>query len=94
MKLCENGMYRNMTQNEQQAMESEAVRAEATYWRDTGYDTAVDAQIRRQYSVSQEFAILRQKDEKPEEYSRYYAYCESCKEYVRSRMAQFKEVDV
>ena len=34
---------------------------------------------------SQEFAILRQKDEKPEEYNAYYAYCEECKDFVKAK---------
>ena len=34
---------------------------------------------------SQEFAILRQKDEKPEEYNAYYAYCEACKVFVKAK---------
>jgi hypothetical protein len=50
----------------------------------TPYDDAVDAEIRKRYSISQEFAILRQRDEKLEEYAAYYAYCEECKAYVKS----------
>ena len=40
------------------------------------------------YNISQEFAILRQKDEKPEEYAEYYAYCEECKAYVKKMIAE------
>lgn len=52
------------------------------------YDEAVDSKIREKYSVSQEFAILRQKDEKPEEYKEYYNYCEECKKYVKGMIAK------
>lgn len=50
------------------------------------YDELVDAEIRKRYSASQEFAILRQKDEKPVEYAEYYAYCEECKAKVKAEM--------
>ena len=58
---------------------------EAEYWANIPYDEAVNNEIRKQYSESQEFAILRQKEEKPEEYATYYAYCEQCKAYVKSK---------
>ena len=58
---------------------------ERQYWQNTTYDEAVDAEIRKRYTVSQEFAILRQRDEKPVEYAEYYVYCEQCKEYVKSK---------
>ena len=42
-------------------------------------DNIVDTLIRDKYSLSQELAILRQRDTKPEEYSEYNDYAESCK---------------
>lgn len=59
--------------------------AEAYYWASVDYGEAVDTEIRKRYSVSQEFAILRQKDEKPEEYAEYFSYCEACKELVKNK---------
>lgn len=53
-------------------------------WSDIPYEEAVDIKIREKYSISQEFAILRQKDDKPEEYDTYYKYCEYCKAYIKS----------
>lgn len=53
--------------------------AENAYWRSVPYDEAVNAKIRERYTESQEFAILRQRDEKPDEYAEYYTYCEQCK---------------
>lgn len=47
------------------------------------YDNAINNEIKKQYSDSQEFAILRQKDIKPEEYQEYYDYCEACKEKIK-----------
>lgn len=47
------------------------------------YGELVNMEIRKRYSESEEFAILRQKDEKPEEFAEYYAYCEECKTRVK-----------
>lgn len=43
------------------------------------YENYVNALIREKYTLSQELAILRQRDSKPEEYAAYNAYCEMCK---------------
>lgn len=43
------------------------------------YEHLVDQKIRQRYSPSQELAIHRQKDKKPEEWQTYYDYCEQCK---------------
>ena len=59
-------------------------KTEVEYWANIPYEEAVDMKIREKYSISQEFAILRQKDEKPEEYAAYYNYCEQCKNYIKS----------
>ena len=89
-RICENGIYRDMTSEEITSMEAEKVKTERNYWQFIGYNEAVDAEIRKRYSASQEFAVLRQKDEKPEEYNEYFNYCEACKSFVRSK---FIEVD-
>lgn len=43
------------------------------------YENYVNTLIREKYTLSQELAILRQRDTKPEEYNAYNAYCETCK---------------
>lgn len=58
---------------------------EDEYWTNVDYDEAVNSEIRKKYNESQEFAILRQKEEKPEEYIEYYNYCEACKAYVKAK---------
>ena len=50
------------------------------------YENAVNAKIREKYTLSQELSILRQKDEKAEEYAEYYAYCEQCKTTARAEI--------
>ena len=85
MKKYINGQYIEMTTEEIAQRQMEQAEAERNYWLNTPYDEAVDAEIRKRYTVSQEFAILRQRDEKPEEYAEYYAYCEECKAYVKEK---------
>ncbi len=43
------------------------------------YDAEVHRLIREKYTQSQEFAILRQKEEKPDEFQEYFVFCEECK---------------
>lgn len=85
MKIYENGIYRELTPSEITEMEKQAAQAEREYWQSVSYDEAVDTEIRKRYSISQEFAILRQRDEKPEEYAAYFAYCEECKAYAKAK---------
>ena len=80
-----NGEYLELAPEEITAMETAQAKAEQEYWQSIPYDEAVDAEIRKRYSVSQEFAILRQKEEKPEEFAQYYAYCEECKSYIKKK---------
>lgn len=85
MKIYENGVIRDMMPEEIREMEEESKRAEQEYWQNVDYAAAVNAEIRKLYTDSEEFAILRQKDEKPEEYAKYYADCEQCKAYVKRK---------
>ena len=43
------------------------------------YEERVEQLIREKYSISDELAILRQRDSKVEEFSEYYEFCEECK---------------
>lgn len=47
------------------------------------YSEKVDELVREKYSLSQELAILRQRDEKIAEYEEYYRYAEECKERAK-----------
>lgn len=47
------------------------------------YGEMVNGLIRRKYTLSEELAILRQRDTKAEEFEAYNAYAESCKEEAR-----------
>ncbi len=50
------------------------------------YGDLVNNLIRERYTVSEELALLRQKDEKPDEYAAYYNFVEGCKEAVKAEM--------
>lgn len=72
MKININGITREMTAEELENFQNSSPPAKS-------YEEAVNDEIRKRYTVSQELAILRQRDEKPDEYAEYYAYCEACK---------------
>lgn len=50
------------------------------------YAARVSAMIRERYSVDAELAILRQRDDKPEEFAAYNAYAEDCKARARAEL--------
>ena len=49
-------------------------------------DSAIERKIRKRYSVGNELAILRQRDDKPEEFAEYNAYVEECKAAVKAEV--------
>lgn len=53
--------------------------AENTYLKNITYEQYIVYLIRKRYTQNDEFAILRQKDTKPNEYVEYNNYCEQCK---------------
>ena len=87
--VYKNGIkYKELVSPEEiSAMEAEREATERDYWLTVDYCEAVHQKIRERYTESQEFAILRQQKEKPDEYAEYYAYCEECKAFVK-RMKQ------
>ncbi|MBR5835209.1 MAG: hypothetical protein IKY66_03500 [Bacteroidales bacterium] len=52
--------------------------------KEPSYETLIEALIRQKYSVSDELAIMRQRDEKPEEFSVYNAFAEECKALAKT----------
>ena len=50
------------------------------------YEGEIVRRIRKKYSLNQELAILRQRDEKPEEFKEYNEYVEACKVGIKSVM--------
>lgn len=50
------------------------------------YPNRVSELIRKRYSINDELAILRQRDEKQSEYQEYFAYCEECKSNAKNEL--------
>lgn len=50
------------------------------------YEKLVDKYIREKYSMSDEFAIQRQRDTKPEAFDEYFSYCEECKRKAKNKL--------
>ena len=48
------------------------------------YESEIVRKIRQRYSLDQELSILRQRDEKPEEFKAYNEYVEACKASIKS----------
>ena len=89
MKKYVDGKYIELTPEEITAMEAEAEQIEREHWQSIDYDEAVNAKIRERDGLSNELAILRQRDEKPDEYQAYYAYCEECKAFVKAKKMEY-----
>lgn len=51
---------------------------------DFEYEYKVNDLIRQRYSLSEELSLLRQRDNKPEEFQAYYQYAEECKIKAKS----------
>lgn len=78
MKICENGVIREMTSEEVEKMRTDLP--------EIPYEQKVTAKIRERYSLDAELAILRQRDEKPEEFFAYNDYCEACKKSAKTAL--------
>ncbi len=51
-------------------------------------DELTNILIRQKYTMSQELAILRQRDSKIDEYNEYFAWCEECKIRAREELGK------
>lgn len=63
-----------------EAYAAECAAAEA----ETAYEADVERRIRTRYTLSQELAVLRQRDTKPDEFAAYNTYAEECKAAARA----------
>ncbi len=52
------------------------------------YEEIVSMLIREKYSLDEELAIQRQRDNKVEEFEQYYDYCEECKAKAKEIVAE------
>ena len=76
MRVYEDGIYREMTEQEIAEMEANMPTIP--------YEQRVVARIRERYSVDDELAILRQRDTKPDEFAAYNDFVEKVKAEERS----------
>ena len=76
MKINENGVIREATQEEIEMFYSEMAVIP--------YEERVVMRIRNKYSVNDELALLRQKETKPEEFAEYNAFVEKIKAEERA----------
>ena len=66
---------------------SESVKAELiAKQKDKKYELRVEELIRKRYSLSQELAILRQRNSKSSEFTIYNAYAEECKSQAKKEI--------
>ena len=55
------------------------------------YESEIVRLIRKRYSINQELAILRQRDENQDEYAEYNQYVEECKAAVKNNITKSQE---
>lgn len=75
MRICENGIYREMTEQEIAEMKANEPAI--------SYEQRVVDRIREKYSIDDELAILRQRDTKPDEFNAYNEFVEQIKQEER-----------
>lgn len=75
MRVYEDGIYREMTEQEIAEMEANKLNIP--------YEQRVVLRIRERYSVDDELAILRQRDTKPDEFAAYNDFVERIKREER-----------
>ena len=50
------------------------------------YENLIIKKIRKRYTVNQELAILRQREEKPAEFKEYNSFVENCKAEAKAEL--------
>lgn len=73
-------MNKRLVEKNKPAMSAEEIRALKS--------REIEKLIRLRYSMSDELAILRQRDEKPEEFAAYHDYAEECKKIVKESLGE------
>lgn len=82
MKKYENGSFIEITDGEIEALriaESQAILDDKSKFEAMPYPERVEYLIRKRYTISDELAILRQREDKPEEFEEYNEFAEECK---------------
>lgn len=75
----------NATADDYEELDADTIAREEQLARlDQQYQADVEARIRTRYTISQEIAILRQRDTKPDEFADYNTFAEACKAEARA----------
>ena len=53
------------------------------------YADEIAARIKTRYTISDEISLLRQRDEKPEEFQEYFAFVEGVKADVKALISEY-----
>lgn len=77
MRIYENGIYRDMTEEEIKALNTELFNIP--------YEQRVISRIREKYSIDDEIALLRQRNTKIAEFTEYYDFVEKIKAEEREK---------
>lgn len=91
MKYCINGKYIDFTTEELEAQKQEQAKAEAEYWANIDYDTAVSFEFRKRYSQDKTEATINNYllDPTNEKYAKemqeMQEYRAWCKAYVKEK---------
>ena len=85
MKILENNILREMTQEE--IAELEAMREFPSR------KEQIISAVREVYSIDDELAILRQRDSKPEEFKEYFGFVESVKQSLKENEITDEEAE-
>lgn len=81
MKICVDGVIREMTEEEKSQMNEMP---------EIPYKERIVNRIRAVYSVDDELAILRQRDAKPEEFEAYNSFAEQVKQEEKQKEQEGK----
>ena len=74
-----------------ESFEDGSIRVRFTLYSPISYEELIIRLVRSEYSIDEEFAILRQRETKAEEFQTYYDFVEQCKTAARKFVAEREE---
>lgn len=74
-----------------ESFEDGSIRVRFTLYSPISYEELIIRLVRSEYSIDEEFAILRQRETKAEEFQTYYDFVEQCKTVAREFVAEREE---
>ena len=74
-----------------ESFEDGSIRVRFTLYSSISYEELIIRLVRSEYSIDEEFAILRQRDIKADEFQTYYDFVEQCKTVAKDFVAEREE---